>query len=118
MIYTRKFNSVYLCSNFCEVKSPIFSFIDVEPWTKSVEYSELRHIHLTRFQIPTHKISLCRKIPAQYIWPHANVLVCTLFVCNLFITALSDLMNSSKTHQHVFCRHTIGCYQDACHPMD
>ena len=25
-----------------------------------------------------------------------------MFVCNLFITALSDLMNSSLTHQHVF----------------
>ena len=24
-------------------------------------------------------------------------------------------MNSSKTHQHVFCRHAIDCYQDACH---
>ena len=29
------------------------------------------------------------------------VLVCTMFVCNLFITAPSDFMNSSKTHQDV-----------------
>ena len=40
--------------------------------------------------------------------------VCVIYIKELE-SAPSDLMNSSKTHQHVFYRHAIGCYQDACH---